>query len=139
MTEGITDAEKQPHSFTLLCTSRTQSPSSSCKVAADQTFLDRFQTPRAIKAIWAICSLTLRVGSPLPPAALPLLSRLTLQALAKKEEIPGIPSSALGLVLHKFGQRLLLRGQLMLSPCCCERSTSIYFPSLPAYPASLGE
>lgn len=140
MTEGITDAEKHPHSSTrLLCTSSTQSSSSSCKAAADQTLLDRFQTLKTIKAIWAICTLRLRGWATPAPAALPLLSRLTLQALAKKEEIPGIPSSALGLVLHKFGQRLLLRGQLMLSSYCCERSTFIYFPSLPAYPASLGE
>lgn len=74
MTEGTADAEKQPHSFTrLLCTSSTHSSSSSCKVAADQTFLDRFQTPKTIKAIWAICSLRVRgwitpaPGCPPPP------------------------------------------------------------------------
>lgn len=72
-TEGITDAEKQLHSFTLLCTSSLQSPSPSWKVAADQTFLDGFQTLRTIKAIWAICRLTLRgwitpaPGCPPPP------------------------------------------------------------------------
>lgn len=139
MTEGITDAEKHPHSSTsLLCTSSTLSSSSSCKGAADQTLPDRFQTLKPIKAIRAICTLDWEVGSPCP-AALPLLSRLILRAPAKKEEIPGIPSSALGLVLHKFGQRLLLRGQLMLSSDCWERSTFIYFPSLAAYPASPGE
>lgn len=59
MTEGITDAEKQPHSSTsFLCTNSTQS-SSSCKVAADQTFLDIFQTLKPIKAIWAVCSFRL--------------------------------------------------------------------------------